>query len=202
MPDDQTNTLLKQRLISLADDRPESYQAAYAWFVHQGPEATGALSEALDDASLGSVCHWRILLLLGHFAREETLPAVLNALHRALSPYDPVVLPGAMQALAALRLPAATQALIALLRESNTDIVKQAAALLGQTGDLAAVAPLLQLLGANNPSLRYSAARGLTQLDDPSVRDALQRHLDGETDVEVRRVIESAVRGEADTGER
>jgi len=202
MPDDQANTLLKQRLISLADDRPESYQPAYTWFVHQGPEVAGALAEALDDASLGSVCHWRILLLLGHFAQEETLPAIRNALHRALSPYDPVVLPGAMQALAALRIPAATQALIALLDENNTDIVKQAAALLGRTGDLAAVAPLLQLLGGNDPSLRYSAARGLTQLDDPSVRDALRRHLDDETDVEVRRLIESALRGGADRSER
>jgi HEAT repeat protein len=199
MPDDQANTLLKQQLISLASDRPESYQAAYSWFVQQGSEITSALAEALDDVSLGSVGHWRVLLLLRHFAKEETLPAILNTLHRALSRYDPIVLPGAMQALAALRIPAATNALIALLQESNTDIVKQAAALLGQTGDLAAVRPLLHLLGQHDPSIRYSAARGLTQLDDPSVRAALQRHLEGETDVEIRNLIESAARGEPGT---
>src|SRR5262245_2060340 len=196
MPDDSANQMMNQQLINLASDRLELYQQAYSWFVQRGPETTSVLAQALDDVSLGSVCHWRILLLLRHFAKEETLPAILKALHRALSPYDPIVLPGAMQALAALRAPEATNALIALLQESNADIVKQAAALLGQTGDLNVVKPLLQLLGHRNPSIRYSAVRGLTQLDDPSVRAALKRHLESETDAEVRNLIEGAEKGD------
>jgi HEAT repeat protein len=49
-----------------------------------------------------------------------------------------------------------------------------------------------RLLSSSNPSIRFSAARGLIQFDDPSVRTALKRHLESETDSEVRSLIESA----------
>jgi len=184
--------IVEQKLFDLASDSPGLQKAAHAWFVQQGPEVAPALADALEDARLGSTGHWRILRLLQHYAREETLPAVLKAFHRALAPYDPIVLPGAMEALAAFRAPAATDALIALLGESNLDIVKHAAALLGHTGDSNAVEPLVRLLGSDNPSLRYSATRGLIRLDSQSARAALDRHLESETDSEVRELIISA----------
>ena len=184
--------IVEQKLFDLASDSPGMQKAAHSWFVQQGPEIATALADALEDERLGSVGHWRILRLLQYFARQETLPAVLKAFHRALAPYNPITLPGAMEALAAFRTPEATNALIALLTENNLDIVKHAAALLGHTGDLNAVEPLVRLLGSDNPSLRYSATRGLIRLDSPSARAALDRHLGSETDHEVRELIVSA----------
>lgn|SRR5262249_38914094 len=189
MYDQDEKQEMRQQLINLASDDLDIYHAAHSWFVDQRSEITMSLIEGLDDERLGSVCHWRILLLLRHFVKEETLPAILKAFHRALALRDPIVLPGAMEALAVFHTPAATNALIALLQESNLDIVKHAAALVGRTGDLNAIEPLLRLLSSDNPSIRYSAARGLIQLDSPSVRDALERHLEKETNMEVRELI-------------
>lgn len=192
MRDGDENQLVNEQLIRLASDNVEIYKSAHSWFVQQGPEITAALVDGLDDELLGSVCHWRILLLLQHFAKQETLPAILKALRLALGRHDPIVLPGAMEALASLRTPVAANALVALLQDNNLDIVKHAAALLGQTNDLNAIEPLLRLLGSDNPSIRYSAVRGLIHLHDTSVRAALKRHLESETNVELRELIESA----------
>ena len=184
---------LERHLIDLASDNQEIQKAAESWFVQQGPDITSSLARGLDDDDLGSVCHWRILRLLQHFAKQETLPAILKAFRRALERKDPIVLPGAMDALAVFRVPTATNALIAALEEPNLDLVKHAAALVGQTGDLNAVEPLFRLLDGDNPSVRYSAARGLIQLHDPSVRAALEKHLERETNLEVRELITSGL---------
>lgn len=201
MRDQDENQLVKKQLIRLASDNLEIYKSAYSWFVQQGPEITTALVHGLDDELLGSVCHWRILLLLSHFAKEETLPAILETLRLALDRRDYIVIPRAMEALVVFRAPEATNALIRLLQHNDSDIAKHAAALLGKTGDLNAIEPLLRLLGSDDPSIRYSAARGLTQFDDSSVRAALKRHLESETDVEVRELIESAGMGALNKGD-
>jgi HEAT repeat protein len=192
MPEQNERQLIKEKLLHLASDNHDMYRNSYAWFVEQGPRIAKAITQGLDDELLGSVCHWRILLLLGHFAQEDTLPAVLKAFRRAVDRRDPIVLPGAMQALAAFHDPDATDALVSLLHNSNTDIVKQAAALVGQTGDLNAVEPLLHLLDSEDPSVRFSAVRGLTQMDNSEVRTALRHHLENETNQEVRALIISA----------
>jgi HEAT repeat protein len=179
--------LIEQHLVDLASDVPVIYDMARSWFLQQGPEITGALVKGLEDDRLGSVGHWRILLLLAAFAQLETLPAILKALRRG----DPIVQPGAMEALAAIRTTEAIDALITLLQEDNPDVVRHAAILLGNTGGVSAVEPLLHLLDSDNPSVRYSAAKALIQLDGPPVRVALQRHLENETDLEVRELIAS-----------
>lgn len=198
---DTLEGLVKEQLVNLAADRPQIYQPAQDWFLQQGEKIVPQLVQGLEDESLGSVCHWRILLLLKHFAQEETIPAILKALRLALDRRDPIVLPGAMEALAVFRTSVATSALIALLQDDNLDIVKHAAALVGQTGDSNVIEPLLRLLSSKNPSIRYSAARGLTQLDDPSVRATLKRHLESETDLEVRELIKSAGIGDPNEGD-
>lgn len=195
MSNQDKDLLVKEQLIRLASDGPGAYEAARSWFEQQGPGIAAALAGGLEDAGLGSVAHWRILRLLAYFAREETLPAILKAFHRARAPYDPIVLPGAMEALAAFRTPEASGPLIALLQESNLDIVMSAAALVGYTGDLNAVEPLLRLLSSDNSSLRYSATRGLIHFDTPTVRAALEKHLETETDSGVRELILSAQGG-------
>ena len=146
MSDQAKNQLIERQLIDLASDVPGIYEAARAWFIQQGPGIVPALVQALDNDRLGSVCHWRILLLLRYFAQEETLPALLKVLHRSLQRRDYIVLPGAMEAIAVFHDAEAVNALIALLQESDTDIVKHAATLLGQNGDMNASKPLIDLL--------------------------------------------------------
>jgi HEAT repeat protein len=188
---DTLEGLVKEQIVNLAADRPQIYQPAQKWFLQQGEKIVPLLVQGLEDESLGSVCHWRILVLLQYFAQEETIPAILQALRTALERRNHIVIPGAMEALAVFSAPETIRMLIELTQESDPDIVKHAAALLGKTGDAAAAEPLLRLLGSDNPSIRYSAVRGLIQLEDPSVRTALKRHLEIETDVEVRELIES-----------
>lgn len=195
MGNQDENQEVEERLVDLASDTEMLYGPAHTWFVEQGPEITGALVRGLDDEYLGSVGHGRILRLLGHFAREETLPAILKALQRGLIRHDSIVVFGAMDALAEFHRPEATNTLVDLLQERDPDLVKRAAVLLGQTGDVSAVEPLSRLLASDDPSIRYSAVQGLIQLDDPAVRAALQQHLPREMDAEVRALIESALAG-------
>mgnify|MGYP003693608701 CR=1 FL=1 len=54
----------------------------------------------LDDARLGGVGHWRILLVLRELKLTSTLPAILKAFRAALARDNPIVLPGALEALA------------------------------------------------------------------------------------------------------
>ncbi|MCZ7572466.1 MAG: HEAT repeat domain-containing protein [Ardenticatenaceae bacterium] len=196
MADRDKNQEVEERLVDLASDTQMLYEPAYTWFVEQGPDITRALVQGLDDEYLGSVGYGRILRLLGHFAQEETLPAILKALRMGLNRHDSIVLFAAMDALATFHTPDATDALVALLQEHDPDIVKHAALLLGQTGDSSAVGPLVRLLAAESPSIRYSAVQGLVQLDDPAVRTVLQHHRQRETDPEVRELIESALAGQ------
>lgn len=195
MHDQYEHQLLWEKLLHLASDNHDMYRNSYAWFVEQGPRITEVLKQGLDDELLGSVCHWRILLLLAYFAQEDTLPAVLKAFRRAVDRHDPIVLPGAMQALAAFHNPEATKALVSLLNDSSTDIVKQAAALVGRQGDLKALGPLLGLLDSEDSTIRFSVVRGLTQMDASEVRAALRHHLERETNQEVRELILTAGTG-------
>ncbi|MEW6732878.1 MAG: hypothetical protein AB1489_16250, partial [Acidobacteriota bacterium] len=174
MSNQDKNQLVESQLIDLASDRPELYQAAYTWFTQQGPAITSALVQGLDNEYLGSVGHWRILLLLQHFAQKETLPAILKTLQRALSRRNNVVIPAAMEAITVFHTPVVTNTLIDLLQDNDLDIVKQAAVLLGKTDDLNAIEPLLNLLGSNDPTIRYRAVRGLSQLNYPLAQEALK----------------------------
>jgi HEAT repeat protein len=189
---DRYEDQVKGRLVDLAADRPQIYEAAQDWFIQQGEEVIPVLVQGLEEEYLGAVCHGRILRLLEHFAREETIPAIIRALHTALQRRNHIVIPAAMEALAAFHTPEAVQTLIDLTRERNPDIVKQAAALLGRTGEAQALESLVALLGSNNPFIRYSAARALTKLDFPAARQALAQHLETETDEEIQELLYSA----------
>ena len=173
---DQNEGRVREHLMALAGDRPQIYEAAQDWFRQQGEKVVPALVQGLDEEYLGAVCHWRILRLLGYFAQEETIPAILKALHSALRRGNHIVIPGAMEALAVFHTSEAIHTLIELTQESDPDIVKHAAALLGKIGDPNAVEPLLRLLDNNDPFIRFSAARALIQLEVPSVRTALASH--------------------------
>ena len=78
-----------------------------------------------------------------------------------------------------------------MLQQRNLDIVKQAAALLGQTGPIA-IEPLARLLHSADPGLRFSAVRGLTQINDSRARAVLRQHLLRENNIEVRALIAAA----------
>ena|SRR5256885_1530073 len=192
MHDQKDSELIRTQLVNLASDVPDIYEAARNWFIRQGPEITTALVQGLDDDRLGSVCHWRILLLLRYFAKEETLAAILKVLQRSLQQRNFTVLSGAMEAIAVFHNAEVTRALIELLQDKDPDIVKHAASLLGRVGDMSASEPLIALLASSDPFIRYSAVRALIQLGGSTARTALVRHLESETDSEIRELIVSS----------
>jgi len=173
---------LEQRLLDLACDIPAINRDAQAWFLEQGPGVAPALAAALEDRRLGSICHRRILLLLRQFAQEQTLPAILAALDRG----DPIVRPGAMEAAAVFKVPGATDALAALLRNPDADVARHAAALLGQSGAPRAVEPLAALLDHEDPSRRRAAAEALGEIGSPAASEALRRYRAQEAGEETR----------------
>ena len=189
---DQNEGGMRERLIALASDRPQIYTTAQEWFIEQGEKMVPALVRELDEEYLGSVCQLHILLLLRVFALEETIPAILNALHTALRSHNYIVIPGAMEALATFHTPDAVRAIIDLTCDSDSDIVKHAATLLGKIGDPKGIEPLLRLLGNDDAFIRYSAARALVHMNAPAVRATLERCLETETDSEIRELLFSA----------
>ncbi|MEO8335115.1 MAG: HEAT repeat domain-containing protein [bacterium] len=119
---------IEQRLLDLASELPQVNGTAQEWFLGRGAAIAPMLAEALNDKRLGSVAHWRILLLLRELRVESTLPAVLAALRSG----DPIARPGAMEALAVFPGEQATEALTALLDDPDADVVRHARALLRQ----------------------------------------------------------------------
>jgi HEAT repeat protein len=176
-------------LYQLASSLPAEQEAARVWLEQQGPAIIPALANGLHNEQLGTVGHQRILFLLANLAREETLPAILDALQRG----DPIVRFGAMEAISVFRARVATEALVALLDDPDPDVVKHAAILLGKKGDPEAAESLQRLLERDAPSVRYVAAGALAQLGTPQARAALADHLGREADPETRALIERAL---------
>jgi HEAT repeat protein len=173
------------QLVRLASDNTAIYQDAYRRFLAQGSSAVPTLIQGLDDSRLGLVCHWRILLLLREFALPATLPAILRAFHSAVERDDPIVLPGAMEALAVFRREESTAALISVLQSANIDRVHHAAALLSNIGGSRATEALAALLHHEAPALRKTAVRALRKMDTSQAREILERHRVRETDADV-----------------
>ena len=180
-------------LLELADDSADVWQAAGARLKARGAAAVPILERGLGDDRLGSVAHWRMLLVLRELRLEETVPLIRAALRRALSRRDSTVIQGAMEALAVFETPEALGELLALLEHDEPDVVKHAAALAGQIGGARAAEALLRLLQSEVASIRYSAASALAGLEDSGVRAALQRQLRVETDPDVREVLRRAL---------
>ncbi|OEU63262.1 MAG: hypothetical protein BA867_07760 [Desulfobacterales bacterium S5133MH16] len=199
MQQNDKDTLPKQKLIDLASDNEMIYESASNWFIKQGPEITDVLIEGLENDMLGSICHWRILLLLRYFAKIETLPAILKQLRLALQEKNSTVLSGAMEALAVFHSPEAINALIALLQEPDQEIIQHAAVLLGQTRESSATEPLIGLLKNDNLNIRYSAVKGLLLMDTAPIHTALKQHMQSENDTEIRELflVKEVKRGRA-----
>lgn len=182
-----------RQLDRLASDAASIYEDAFRWFRAQGPAAAPTLHRGLGDRTLGSTGRWRILLLLRELALPSTLPAVMSAFREALAESNPVVLPGAMEALAAFDSDEAISALVSVLDSGNADFVNHAAVLLGDrvaaqgNGAPHAQAALADLLARPDAAARASAARGLIRAGTPSAIESLRRQRVTETD---RRVLE------------
>lgn len=166
----------ERQLIRLASDNTSIYQDARQWFLDQGPSITPVLIGGLDDTDLGSICHWRILLLLREFALPSTLPAVLKSFRRALERQDFIVLPGAMETLAVFKTDEALSALISVLQSGEIDDVKHAAALLGDWGGDLAVDSLITLLDHQDAGVQKSAVKALRKVNTAPAQEALKRH--------------------------
>jgi hypothetical protein len=185
MCDQIDSQFIENQLFDLASDIPALNESARLWFLGQGSNAVDILINALEDSRFGSVGHWRMLLLLRSFAEEKALPTVL----RVLRDDDPITRPAAMEVLAAIKTLPAVDALIELLSHANSDVVKYASVLLGQTGNKRAIIPLSLLLNSSAPSIRYSAIKGLLGLNNSEARLVLINHLVKETDPENRVLI-------------
>jgi len=180
----------QEQLIRLASDDARIYQDAQRWFLSRGEAIAPALMKGLDDPRLGSVGHWRMLLLLRELALPSTLPAILKAFRAALQQNNPIVLPGAMEALAVFDADEALSALISVLDSADPDSVNHAAALLGKKGAPRAEAALTRLLGHRDPKYRQSAVRGLLEMQTDSAREKLREHRKQEQDAGVLKLLE------------
>jgi HEAT repeat protein len=177
------------QLIRLASDAASIYDDARRWFLSRGQSIVPVLVEGLEDKRLGSVGHWRILLLLRELGLPSTLPVILKAFHAALEEKNPIVLPGAMEALAIFDSDEAMSALISVLGSGDADFINHAAVLLGDKGGKRALDALTTLLPDQNPRVRQSAVRGLLKIHTDVAREILRQHRRIEKDPGVLKLI-------------
>jgi HEAT repeat protein len=175
----------------LASDHGPIYDDARRWFLERGAGAVPILVEGLEDPRLGSVAHWRILLLLRELRVSSTLPAVVKAFRKAVADGDVIVLPGAMEALAAFEEEEALSELISVLESGNADWINHAAALLGHKGGRRAEEALAALLASEHAWARRSAARGLLIVKTNFGRDLLRQHRKTEQDPGVLELLKA-----------
>lgn len=191
MPDPKE--LPPEELLALASGSAPALERARMWFRAQGAAGVPLLLRGLEDDRLGRLAHQQILRLLGELQREETIPAIRAALHRALDRDDPIVRAGAMDGLACFAAPEAVDELIQLLAHPNLDIVRRAAVLAGHARSPRALEPLRGLFGHADASIRYAAVQGLIALNLPNAWAALREQLAHEQDGQVRTLIRSAL---------
>lgn len=191
---------VRERLVDLASDRPRVQETAESWFRNRGAEALSDLVEGLRDTGLGSVGHMRILRLLAELGDPAALPAIRDALRKGLARPDPIVVPAAMDALAATGAPEAADELERLLEHDDPDVVKHAALLLGDRRWGVRAPALARLLERPEQGVRYAAVQALLEMKGREVETILTGHLERETDPEVRaRIREGGVgSGEGD----
>lgn len=181
----------EQQLIRLASDNSGIYQDARNWFLSQGPSIAPILVEGLENSGLGPVAHWRILLLLRELALPSTLPAILKSLRLALERKDPIVLPGAIEAVSAFPAEEAVPALASVLQSGEMDDAKHAAALLGILGGDRAVESLAAALRHPQGGVRKSAVQALLKVNTARAHEALKRHREHEKDPDVQALMNS-----------
>jgi HEAT repeat protein len=180
----------EEQVARLASDNEFIYKDAWRWFLAQGPAASQVLIQGLADSSLGSVCHWRILLVLRELALPSSLPAILRSFRLALAQNDAIVLPGAMEALAAFHTEEVIDALASVVKGGEIDDVKHAVALLGKMGGSYAVKSLAAFLDHRQAEVRKGVVRALLSANTASAREALDRHRSRENDPAVLAVMD------------
>jgi HEAT repeat protein len=173
------------QLFRLASDDARIYDDARRWFLAQDAAAAPALIAGLDDARIGSVGHWRILLVLRELKLPSTLPAILAAFRTALGRRNPIVLPGALEALAVFDDAEAWSALGSALDSEDPDVVNHAAALLVGKGGKRAEDAIARLIDRADPKLRQSAVNALLKIDSDTARRTLARLRERERDPSV-----------------
>lgn len=181
-----TSADAKEQLFRLASDNASIYQDAWDWFLKQGSAVAPALVEGLEEEQLGSVAHWRILLVLRELALPSTLPEILKTLRRALERNDLIVLPGAMEAVAVFPVEQAVPALDLVLDSGEPDDVKHAVALLANLGNDEAVRSLRRLLDRDQTDIRKSTVQALAKINSELAREVLTRHREQEQDPDIR----------------
>lgn len=180
---------VQNQLFRLASDSSAIYQDAWRWFVDQGPSIAPDLAAGLANHALGSVAHWRILLILCQFAVPSTFLAIREMLRQAIENKNPIVIPGAIEAVAAFPEADAVPALEFVLRNGEIDDVQHAATMLGNFGSSRAVALLGECLNHPETSVRKSAVRALLAANTSAALEFLRAHRDNEPDPEVRALI-------------
>jgi HEAT repeat protein len=200
-----TPSEIDNQLVRLASDDAGIYEDAQRWFLARRADIAPALVAGLDRRGLGSVGRWRILLLLRELALPSTLPAILQAFRSAVDEQNPIVLPGAMEALAVFDDEEAMSALMSVLASDDRDVVNHAAALIGSKAGKAgtaggpraqaaqaaqaALVALTDLLRHPDAARRQSAVRGLLLMDQDSAREVLRQHRTQERDPGVLKLL-------------
>ena len=182
-------SVFQSQLFRLASDNSGIYQDAWRWLLDQGASIAPDLVAALGNEALGSVAHWRILLILREFAVPSTFPAIREALRRAIEHRNPIVIPGAIEAVAVFPEADAVPALEFVVRNGQIDDVQHAAMMLGKLGGSGAVALLGELLNHPQAPARKSAVLALLTVNTSAARDLLKAHRDKEEDAEIRALI-------------
>ncbi len=113
---------------------------------------------------------------------------------KALHDPSPRVRRQAAQALAQLRTPEATQALLHQLEEHPDLTEEETVEALGQIGDRAAVPALIRMLQSPRSMLRRASARALGRIGDPAAIEALKQATEEKGDPDLRRASVQALR--------
>lgn len=113
---------------------------------------------------------------------------------KALHDPSPRVRRRAAQALATLRTPEATQALLHQLDEHPDLTEEETVEALGQIGERAAVPALIRMLQSPRSMLRRAAARALGRIGDPLAIESLKQATEEKGDPDLRRAAVQALR--------
>ena len=186
---------VRRQIVRLCSDAAELQQAARIALRQYGPEAIPPLEAALDDPSLGSAGHWRILRLLSSLPDHDNSAAAIACLRRGLDRRDPILIRAALEALGESDAPVAAKALVEMTGHANQDWAIQAILALSHHRTPEAVNCLTGLLSHADESFRWSAVKALARDVPESIRSLLEQHARSEQNPEIRQLIHDTLLG-------